>query len=168
MMTPQETAIRQHLSKDRPYHAGCGCMGPQPIEPTARRKGMYGLDSWHITITSTGPNTVHVMRMLRNFFQLTTAQVLAVKTSPWKSPDCFIESRQKDIAKELNNLGAIVELSNTKPPMNPLCPCSMAWVEEVDGAFYNISEIRSPDGITHTATLLGPVGGPYIKDEKNT
>jgi hypothetical protein len=45
----------------------------------------------------------------------------------------------------------------------PVCPCAMAYVEEVNGFFYMIIEHRSPDGITHTAKNLGPVGGPYYK-----
>jgi hypothetical protein len=45
----------------------------------------------------------------------------------------------------------------------PSCPCAMQWHEEIDGQFYVIDENRSPDGITHTATLVGPVGGPYKK-----
>ena len=32
-MTNEELAIKQHLSKDRPNAAACGCMGPQRDEP---------------------------------------------------------------------------------------------------------------------------------------
>lgn len=39
----------------------------------------------------------------------------------------------------------------------PVCPCRMAWVEVVDGKYYQIQEHRSPDGITHTAECLGEV-----------
>jgi hypothetical protein len=44
----------------------------------------------------------------------------------------------------------------------PLCYCIMAMVENVEGSYYQIFEHRSPDGITHEAKLLGPVGGPYV------
>ena len=43
----------------------------------------------------------------------------------------------------------------------PLCSCAMKYAELVDGIYYQISEQRSPDGITHEAKVLGPVGGPY-------
>jgi hypothetical protein len=42
----------------------------------------------------------------------------------------------------------------------PRCPCAMGYVEEVDGKWYEITEHRSPDGITHTATYIGDVGKP--------
>lgn len=36
----------------------------------------------------------------------------------------------------------------------PRCPCRMLKVEKVDGAWYEITEHRSPDGITHTAEKI--------------
>ena len=39
----------------------------------------------------------------------------------------------------------------------PKCPCAMAYVETVDGEYYQIVEHRSPDGITHSAINLGRV-----------
>ena len=75
-MTPEQTAIRQWLSKPAPYWGACGCMGIQDNEPG--------------------------------------------------------------------------------------CPCEMKCVEIVEGSYYQIIENRSPDGITHEAKLLGPVGGPYV------
>lgn len=39
----------------------------------------------------------------------------------------------------------------------PVCPCAMAYVEVVNGEYYQIVEHRSPDGITHTAICLGEV-----------
>lgn len=39
----------------------------------------------------------------------------------------------------------------------PLCPCEMKMVEEVNGKWYQIKEHRSPDGITHTAEYIGDV-----------
>lgn len=43
----------------------------------------------------------------------------------------------------------------------PVCGCAMQWVEEVDGYFYRV--LPDYQG-GHTATLLGPVGGPYLCD----
>lgn len=34
---------------------------------------------------------------------------------------------------------------------DPVCHCAMRWVETIDGRFYKIEEIRSTDGVTHTA-----------------
>lgn len=42
----------------------------------------------------------------------------------------------------------------------PLCPCRMNWVEEVNGKYYQIHEHRSLDGVTHTAEYLCDVGEP--------
>ena len=36
----------------------------------------------------------------------------------------------------------------------PRCPCRMQMVEQVDGEWYEITEHRSPDGITHTAEKI--------------
>jgi hypothetical protein len=44
----------------------------------------------------------------------------------------------------------------------PYCPCAMKWVEEVDGDYYQIHEVRVLTGKTYSATLIGPVGGPYL------
>ena len=37
----------------------------------------------------------------------------------------------------------------------PRCPCRMLKVEKVDDGWYEITEHRSPDGITHTAERIG-------------
>ena len=47
----------------------------------------------------------------------------------------------------------------------PFCPCSMHNVEQVEDNFYSVYEQWSPDGITITVKLLGPVGGPYRYDK---
>lgn len=39
----------------------------------------------------------------------------------------------------------------------PECMCMMQMVEIVDGNYYKICEHRSPDGITHSAELIGKV-----------
>ncbi len=39
----------------------------------------------------------------------------------------------------------------------PLCPCKMQMVEEVNGKWYYIKEHRSIDGITHTSEYIGEV-----------
>lgn len=39
----------------------------------------------------------------------------------------------------------------------PECPCLMQWVEIVDGKYYRINEVRSPDGIRLDATYIGDV-----------
>lgn len=41
----------------------------------------------------------------------------------------------------------------------------MSYFEIVEGNFYRVDEHRSPDGVTHTALLFGPVGGPYLYDQ---
>jgi ribosomal protein L7/L12 len=41
----------------------------------------------------------------------------------------------------------------------------MAYVEEVDGKWYEINEHRSPDGITHTAVCIGDVGVMREKED---
>lgn len=37
---------------------------------------------------------------------------------------------------------------------DPVCPCRMKMVEKIEGIYYEITEHRSPEGITHTATEL--------------
>jgi hypothetical protein len=36
----------------------------------------------------------------------------------------------------------------------PVCPCLMQWVVKLEDGFYQITEHRSPDGITHSAEKL--------------
>lgn len=84
-MSPEQQAIRQHLSKPARGCFACGCMGPQPING--------------------------------------------------HSGKCY-----------------------------PVCPCAMSIVEEVNGVLYQVVEDRTPDGITHSAQNLGPIGGPYNCD----
>lgn len=36
----------------------------------------------------------------------------------------------------------------------PRCRCQMKMVEKVDGMWYEITEHRSPDGITHSAKRI--------------
>ena len=38
-----------------------------------------------------------------------------------------------------------------REPTDPVCGCAMAWVEKIDGHFFQIKEHRSPDGVTHSA-----------------
>lgn len=67
-MTPEEQAVRQHLSKDRPYNGGCGCMGAQPIDPTIR-SGRYGWDQkYKVKVTDFGNQPIAVMRVIRRHF----------------------------------------------------------------------------------------------------
>lgn len=94
-MTPEQQAIRQHLSKPAPTHDACGCLGPQALPGQPK---------------NIGTNWDEIKRY-------------------------------------------------------PACPCSMSYYEIVEGNFYRIETHRSPDGITHSATLYGPVGGPYLYDE---
>lgn len=63
--------------------------------------------------------------------------------------------------QHLTDVGADVERIKEAPQMEPYCPCDMKWVEEVDGVYYKISEVRLPDGIKVTAKLVGSKGGPY-------
>lgn len=39
----------------------------------------------------------------------------------------------------------------------PRCPCQMQLVEKVDGGWYEITEHRNSNGITHTAERIGNV-----------
>jgi hypothetical protein len=36
----------------------------------------------------------------------------------------------------------------------PVCRCAMAYVEVVNAAYYQVTEHRSPDGISHSAQFL--------------
>jgi hypothetical protein len=91
-VTPEQKAIRQHLSKPEPCLGMCGCMGPMALPG---------------------------------------------------QPQC--DGKNWDQIKR-----------------EPLCPCAMSYVEIVDDQYYRINTNRSADGITHSATLLGPIGGPYM------
>ena len=37
---------------------------------------------------------------------------------------------------------------------DPVCPCAMAWVEQVGQRLYRISENRTPNGVNFTATII--------------
>lgn len=39
-------------------------------------------------------------------------------------------------------------------PGEPLCPCAMKWVENVDGFWYKITERRSSNGVSFSAQKL--------------
>jgi len=90
-----------------------------------------------------------------------------------RTADTFVVGSEHDVSfllypamlviNELNAAGAVVTPIWEQVPMEPACPCAMQWVERVQGDYYRIDEHRSTDGITHTATLLGPIGGPYLK-----
>lgn len=56
----------------------------------------------------------------------------------------------------LTNAGVVYEVEGGIKRY-PVCPCAMAYVEEVDGGYYRIRQ----SGGEYTAEYLGPVGGPY-------
>lgn len=162
-MTPEQQAVRQHLSKDRPFNGGCGCMGAQPIDPAVRASCMGWEQKWRIRITDFGQQPLAVVRTLRNYLpSISLKDALAAKNAgTYLTEDIGWQSRQEEIAHYLQGMGATLELVKEAPQMEPYCPCTMKWVEEVEGVYFMINEDRSPDGIKVTARCVGPKGGPY-------
>ncbi len=162
MTEAEQAAVKQHLSKNRPYDGGgCGCLGIQPV--SGSRRVMDSFTEHYIKVIDFGETPLMVVRALRDKLGLTLPEALAAKNAgSYLSKELDWAGTQTDLAIYLQEVGATVERISTGTPMDPLCPCSMRWVEEVDGIYYHITEERSPEGITVLARTLGPKGGPYI------
>lgn len=152
-MTPEQRAIRQWLSKPYPTSSACACLGPLS----------HGESS--ITIHASRAKFI-TMKILVNYLSKYASMGELeefVNGKPIKQSSWWIDEYLfKQLSSTLLNNG--VTLTYVPLTYDPVCACAMAFVEEVDGSYYKISEHRSPDGVTHTAKLLGPVGGPYVSD----
>jgi hypothetical protein len=161
-MTQQETAIKQHLAKDRPS-AACSCMGPQIID--YEKHGRNYVVYYSIKVTDFGTQPMAVTRLLRTDLGIDLNTVMSAKHSNlFDGPVSCIEVYRSDLARKIRDAGGTVETYDNAPPMEPVCPCAMKMVELVDGIYYQISEIRSLDGIKFKAEIIGPKGGPYKSD----
>lgn len=149
----QRKAIRLFLSKPAPVQFGCGCTGPQPID-SSRTENFYIVKLIDVS------DRLETMKIIKGYYCLPTqAAKHALSVNQFK----FDYDLQVAIfTKALADVGCTTEVTRIGNGYYPVCPCMMKYVSEVDGRFYNVVEHRSPDGITHTAVDLGPVGGPYI------
>jgi hypothetical protein len=173
-MTNEERAIRQWLSKPAPIPHACCCVGAAPIYDSNGCAPGYQTPAY--TLKATVPDNTEreaVMKMalvVKRVFQLSLEE-----TKTFMRDGTFTRVWREyvwppSITKELVEAGlniADVQTNDIGIAYEPRCRCAMAWVELVEdehGAFYyEINEHRSPDGITHTAKLIGPHRGPYLK-----
>lgn len=161
-LTPEQRAIRQFLQRPEPKCTMCGCVGPQPIDSSVAR-GAFGWQQHHVRISNLGVKRIDVVRLVRKEVKLSMSGIESVfATNSLDLPSTPFQSKCTELASKLNELGATAEVITIGPKMEPLCPCQMRTVEIVDGSYYRILTNRAPDGITHKATRLGEVGGPYI------
>jgi ribosomal protein L7/L12 len=142
-------AIRLYLSMPAPYYDACCCMGKMPItQETA--------EPYTIKLVA-GFHKVNAIKVIRTELNASLKTALRILAAP-------LEFKVYEDAKHLLDrfiaAGVKAELNKTKQ-YYPVCPCKMQEVVELDGRFYKITEHRSPDGITHTADDIGPIGGPY-------
>lgn len=175
--TPEQLALRQWLSKPYPNGGagGCCCLGPRrlpqyeaPVEAgyivggTLRPQGSDGGTAVFIVdITDFGSNPTKVASIIKQELKLSVQEAgefLKKKQAKlifsWHVNGTFLE--------ELQRAGAVFEQRTRKPAREPACGCDMKFIELVHGVYYKITEHRSPDGITHTVTKIGPIGGPYL------
>lgn len=152
--TAEQKAIRQFLSKPAPYGSACGCMGPQSIGPEKS-------DIFQLTINFE-ENRLEAIKLIHNYFKISLAEAKD-KLEKNNVFDFEYDFQYKRLEEKLIEKNIKYTIKENPSMRYPVCPCAMSYVEEVDGQFYKIIENRSPDGITHQAILLGPVGGPYIK-----
>jgi len=161
-MTNEQIAIRQHLSKERPFNGGCGCMGAYAINADGSRnyERDRGTPEFIITV-KLGEDRVKSASGLKSTFQLTIEQTREILKSGEYTYSAPYEGYAKALCADVQKFGCSTSIEGRDCLRSPLCSCMMAWVELVNGVYYQIEEVRSPDGITHTATELGPIGGPY-------
>lgn len=155
MYTLEQLAIRQFLSKPLPYGGACGCLGAQKIDSKEEDIFELCLDMSDVTAENR-LKTISVIRIFLNISIKEAKQeldkgVLAFDYPLWNT----------SLKPALEKLGVVCTPVEKLSKRYPVCPCSMPWYQEVQGHYYQILEHRSPDGITHTATNVGPVGGPY-------
>lgn len=131
-------------------------MGPRRLDD----KADWDSETVELRVTDIGPNRIAVAKVLH----VETACSLEQVQQCLKDNGVSLKSygfRLQKVQQQLTELGATAEIIVPKSNLYPRCPCAMAWVEEVDGVFYDIIEHRSPDGVTHEAVEIGPRGGPY-------
>ncbi len=151
--TPEQQAIQTFLSKPAPYGSACGCLGPQLIDHSVESNHHY------IVKTVNVPDRLAAMKVIRQYCKLSLQDTrTALEANRFKFD---YDLQVKTFTKALAETGCTTEVESVGNSRYPVCPCAMLYVSEVEGRFYRVDEHRSPDGIAHTATDLGPVGGPY-------
>lgn len=154
--TPEELAIRQYLSKPLQGGYPCGCVGRQPIinddeTPLNAELKIKSYDN---------DKRKEVIQIIRQHTGLPLIECRDQLDS--KSAFGFEDKHYcSQLKNKLDTIGVECEAIVHAQLLYPYCPCSMRNVMEVEGHFYEVIENRCPDGITHKAQLLGPVGGPY-------
>lgn len=154
--TPEELAIRQYLSKPLSGGYACGCVGTQPI----KNDDEIALN-FELKIKSYDNNKrKEVIQAIRQY----TGLPLIESREHLDQKNVFGFEDQhycSQLKNQLEAVGVQCEVIKNEVLLYPYCPCAMQKVMEVEGNFYEVTENRSPDGVTHKAQLLGPVGGPY-------
>jgi hypothetical protein len=139
-------------------------MGPRVIDYEKHGRWDYMQMVRNIKVSDFGNEPMIVTRILRTELKLDLNVVMKAKHDNFFDGEVpYGGYRQLEIAEQLREAGATVETHDNKPPHEPVCPCEMDWVELVDGIYYQIYEVRSPDGIKIEAVEVGPQGGPYKK-----
>jgi ribosomal protein L7/L12 len=158
--TPQQRAIRQWLSKPAPNYGGCGCMGPQRLD------GKWDHESVDadINIYSMGDTPIKVVQVLRADMGMTLFDAKKLLDAKRGLLEKVVNAEKVD--SNIRAAGGVCQIITPISNLEPECPCEMRTVEVVDGVYYKIIEHRSPDGITHEAFEIGPIGGPYKKVTK--
>lgn len=166
-MTPEQIAIRQHLSKERPWPHGCACMGRRPRRTSDRNSpgpSYPGDTEYEVIVPDLGEDKLKTVQELRRVFAIPLSAVKSILAAgSWS-----LKTREyvgHDV-KKLKKAGIKCELREDSPELEPYCACAMAWVEVVDSHYYRIDEHRSPDGVTHTAKHIGHIAGPYMLDDE--
>lgn len=159
--TPEQRAIAVFLSKERPRNNACGCMGRQRKDKRSRHTpGLsYENDTWReIVVHNLGRDKLKTIQQLRREFDLPLQQAVPILQSGSFRQNC--QYVNEGSVKRLEDLGCDVDVLEHAPDLEPDCPCGMQWIVEVDNHYYRIHEIRSGNGVTHSAEDLGHTAGP--------
>lgn len=149
----KQKAIQQYLAKPASSGYACGCMGPQPIYDFKKEKSAY-----EVELVNKEQRMSFIINVHKSFnLSLEDAKKkVDNKDVGFDNPySC------KSFKEKCQNEGFETKVIKNPSGLYPECPCGMRNVEEVEGFFIKVNEIRTTEGIKLDAILLGPVGGPY-------
>lgn len=153
----KKKAIQQYLAKPARVGYACGCMGPQPIHQFKKEKSAY-----EIELVNKEQRMSFIMKVHKSLnLSLEEAKKKVDGNNLGFDNTYSCESFKEKCERE----GIEIQVIKNPNGLYPECPCGMRNVEEVDGFFIKVNEVRSPEGINLEAIFLGPVGGPYIEQD---
>lgn len=138
-------------SKPSEYYGPCCCPGPGNI-----RDFQVTLPAHVIRVKRPEQKSAFIS-FVRRFYNMTLPEAQKLVNS---DGIVFNEWLSTYFLEQLEAQG--IEYVHIENPTGkyPLCHCQMKYVCEYEGNFYKVLNARTEQ---ETITLLGPVGGPYIK-----